>query len=230
MKVLLDPNPPEIECLFAVERELVPEPDDIRNRAIVRARASLPRNPWMRHPSRNPKARLVTLRGAAVAAVMLSALCAGAFYAGYHIKNRNPAALSSAPVVVPPLPETPPVSVTATRENPTLVEPRPTKSKAVGSTKSATDGEAYAMELRVLQPARQAVARYDFSSALAAISEHQHRFPSGKLTEEREALRVKALLGLGRVAEAQSAGAAFREHFPRSALLGRIDEMLGTRR
>ena len=66
--------------------------------------------------------------------------------------------------------------------------------------------------------------------ALAAIAEHQRRFPSGQLAEEREALRVKALLGLGRMSEAQSAGATFRERFSSSALRERIDEMLGTPR
>ena len=82
------------------------------------------------------------------------------------------------------------------------------------------------MELRVLQPAQRAVARKDFASALAAISNHQRRFPSGRLAEEREALRVKALLGLGRAAEAERAGVAFGTRFPKSALVGRIDEML----
>jgi TolA-binding protein len=96
--------------------------------------------------------------------------------------------------------------------------------------KSAADGKADAMELQVLRPAQQAVSRGDFPSALAAIAEHQHRFPSGQLAEEREALRVKALLGLGRMSEAQSAGATFHERFSSSALRERIDEMLGTPR
>jgi len=90
-----------------------------------------------------------------------------------------------------------------------------------------TEVESYGMELRVLQPARQALARRDFASALGAIAQHQRQFPSGRLVEEREALRVKSLLGAGRVAEARRAGAAFRTRFPRSALLHRIEEMLG---
>jgi hypothetical protein len=98
------------------------------------------------------------------------------------------------------------------------------------SARTATEIEAYALELRVLQPARQAVAQRDFGRALGAIADHQRRFPAGKLTEEREALRVKALLGLGRTAEAERAGAAFRARFPRSALLGRIDDMLGSQK
>jgi hypothetical protein len=82
------------------------------------------------------------------------------------------------------------------------------------------------VELRVLRPAQQAEWRGDFASALAAIADHQRRFPSGQLAEEREGLRVRALLGLGRIAEAQAAGAAFRRRFPHSALLERIDAML----
>jgi hypothetical protein len=94
------------------------------------------------------------------------------------------------------------------------------------SAKPATDSEIYAMELRVLQPAQRAVARQDFASALASTAEHQRRFPTGRLAEEREALRVKALLGLGRDGEAKRAGSAFRKRFPDSALGGRMDEML----
>ncbi len=86
------------------------------------------------------------------------------------------------------------------------------------------------MELRVLQPAQQAVNRQDYASALGAIAEHQRRFPSGRLAEEREALRVKALLGLGRTAEAERAGVAFGERFPQSALRGRINRMLRTQK
>jgi outer membrane protein assembly factor BamD (BamD/ComL family) len=92
--------------------------------------------------------------------------------------------------------------------------------------KAATDSEIYAMELRVLQPAQRALARKDYASALASVAEHQRRFPSGRLAEEREALRVKALLGLGRDTEAKRAGTAFRTRFPQSALGGRMDEML----
>jgi len=86
--------------------------------------------------------------------------------------------------------------------------------------------ERYALELKVLQPARAAVARDDFLSALAAIAEHERRFPEGQLAEEREALRVQALLGLQRTEEASRAAAAFRERFPGSVLLSRMRKSL----
>ena len=73
--------------------------------------------------------------------------------------------------------------------------------------------------------ARAAVARQDFAGALAPIVEHARRFKDGRLTEEREALRVKALSGLGRTGEAQRVADAFEARFPRSVLLPAVSRM-----
>jgi hypothetical protein len=90
---------------------------------------------------------------------------------------------------------------------------------------SAADGsDADALELGLLQRARAAVAAGEFSAALQSIAEHQRRFPAGRLREEREALRIKALAGLGRDDEARRAAERFRERFPRSVLSSRIEE------
>jgi len=230
-RVRLDEKLAEMESLFAAERELVPEPDEVRNRVIRRARAWLPRTLPVEFVKRPARPRRVRIGWAVAAAVMLSALCAIAFHAGYQMKSRSSAAPAPAPipthsVVVLAVPVAPPATPPPTDPEPPPAEPRPAKTKPAGPAKSAAD--AYAMELRVLQPAQQAVARQDFASALAAIAEHQRRFPSGRLAEEREALRVKALLGLGRSEDAQRAGVAFRKHFPRSALGRRMDGMLST--
>jgi outer membrane protein assembly factor BamD (BamD/ComL family) len=88
--------------------------------------------------------------------------------------------------------------------------------------------ERYALELKVLQPARAALARGDFSAALASIAEHRRRFPDGQLSEEREALRVQALSGLGRNEEATRAAAAFRKNFPGSVLISRMQALRPT--
>src|SRR5204862_2317853 len=74
-------------------------------------------------------------------------------------------------------------------------------------------------ELRLLSHAREAVARRDFAAALPPIAEHTRRFRDGRLLEEREALRVKALSGLGRGEEARRAATAFKRRFPHSVLL-----------
>jgi outer membrane protein assembly factor BamD (BamD/ComL family) len=70
----------------------------------------------------------------------------------------------------------------------------------------------------MLKPAQRAVGQGDYSAALKAIARHRRRFPRGVLAEEREALRVKALRGLGRTAEARGAADSFRRRFPHSAL------------
>jgi hypothetical protein len=44
--------------------------------------------------------------------------------------------------------------------------------------------------------------------------------------EEREALRVKSLVGLGRRSAARRAAAEFEANFPRSPLLPTVSEML----
>ena len=84
--------------------------------------------------------------------------------------------------------------------------------------------ETYALELALLDRARAALAGGDFSTALVPITEHRRRFPNGRLVEEREALRVKALRGLGREDEARRAATDFRARFPRSVLLPKMTE------
>jgi hypothetical protein len=69
--------------------------------------------------------------------------------------------------------------------------------------------DAARAELRLLRQARAAVAREDYAAALPPIADHVRRFRDGRLVEEREALRVKALAGLGRTDDAQRAAAAF---------------------
>lgn len=221
----------QMESLFAVERELLPEPDEIRNRVVRRAQESLPRTLSVHPVAHSATPRRVKVAWAAAAAVLLSTLCAVAFHSGYQMKSRSAAAPAIAPVpvhsvVVLTVPMTPSVASLPTEPKPPQAEPSAEKTKPVGPEKSAAD--VYAIELRVLQPAQRAVARKDFASALAAVAEHQRRFPSGRLAEEREALRVRALLGLGRSGDAQRAGVAFRRRFPRSALRQRMDKMLRT--
>jgi hypothetical protein len=222
---------PSVSALFAVEREIVPEPDQLRERVIDRAWAALPRNTWAR--TRPRPVRRLSVALAIAAAVALVALGAAAYQAAHQFRS------ASAPVAVPGMAprvvEQPPAqdeqaevqvdesSPPSTSPEPTPTMPRPARARPA---KPVAEAQAYAMELLVLQPALEAVARRDFASSLAAIAAHQRRFPAGQLAEEREALRVKALLGLGRVPEAVHAGALFRARFPHSALLGQIQELL----
>lgn len=85
-------------------------------------------------------------------------------------------------------------------------------------------------ELQLLRAARQDVTGGDFAGALAVIAEHVHRFRHGSLVEEREALRVKALAGLGRHEDAQRAAVEFHARFPHSVFLSTFERMKETDR
>lgn len=107
-------------------------------------------------------------------------------------------------------------SAVAPQPRPRVVAPPPSASADAGVPSRARQ---YAIELALLEPARSGVARGDFAGALAAVQRHRLEFPGGQLAEERSALQVRALYGLGKLAEAEAAAAAFRQRYPRSALL-----------
>jgi hypothetical protein len=224
-----NPNLSETEALFESEREIALEPDERRIRAVQRARASLPRIQRLRREARSTVPRRVGLRELAASALLLSGLCPAAFFAGYmsssgNVESRAAAHATASSGVAPSVSgafSATPVTNSGNLRADTLAA----KLKSALAARSTTENESYDLELRLLQPARQAAAEQEYVSVLRAVAEHQHRFPSGKLAEEREALRVKALFGLGRLAEAQRAGADFCEHFPNSALIEPIDEI-----
>jgi len=232
----IEPVSPEIESLLASERVLVREPEEVRSRAVLRAQAALPRRRQAYFAGRWPSGSRKTLIVAAAASLVLIALGALAFQSMYRATLKVAAEpIAAEPKLSPMAPSTAsPLSGSTgpVVSGPTAAvggPPEPSSnSRVVESSRTATDSGAYALELRLLQRAHQAVARNDFASALATIAEHERRFASGRLIEEREALRVKALVGLGRSAEARRTAALFRERFPRSILVRRIDDMLQT--
>lgn len=61
---------------------------------------------------------------------------------------------------------------------------------------------------------------------LGAVAQHRQQFPHGRLTEEREALAIRALLALGRTEGARQRAAAFRVNYPNSFLIPALDSAL----
>ena len=103
---------------------------------------------------------------------------------------------------------------------------RAAEPRAASSATSGTDDRArlpsskqYAAEILLLEPARRSLSRGDYAGALASLGQHRREFPNGQLRQERDALRVRALWGLGQKPAALAAASAFRKRYPRSALL-----------
>ena len=209
--------PPELRALFDQERVIPPISASQRARAMARAAlaapvaatptpfAAVPRPRWIAAAA----AGLVVSGAVAAAAYEIHGRFAPAPMSQAEAVVRAPKVVASVPpslapaVAVPDLPDAP---------APTVAAPRPSPAEA------ARD------ELHLMRQACAAVARGDFAVALSSIAEHTRLFKNGRLVEEREALRVKALVGLGRP-EARHAAAAFRVRFPRSVLLPAVGQI-----
>jgi hypothetical protein len=161
------------------------------------------------------------------------ALGAGAYAAARSWMNvppsDGPARVAS--IAAPEAAEPPGRAAAAADDAPTpmraLALPRPRRMVAKPSAVMVRPTNA---ELQLLRAARQDVTQGNYEGALAVIVEHVRGFHNGALVEEREALRVKALAGLGRSQEAQRAAAQFRARFPDSVFLSTFDRMKGANR
>ena len=217
--MIRSPVSPEVRALLEQERILPAVSPSQRARAMARARASMASpGVWAAVPS--PAASRTRWAAAAAAALVVSAAVGAAAYEIHsHFTPapvaRRAVALAPRGVVSVPAPPAPAVTV----------PDRPAVPVTTGAPAGLSATDAARAELHLLRQARAAVARGDFATALSTIAEHSHRFKNGRLVEEREALRVKALAGVGRTAEARHAAVAFRARFPRSVLLPSVSQM-----
>lgn len=209
------------------------EDEGIKGRALARARAVVERERTAgsglrllgavkRGASPRRAWRTVLLIAAAVGAAGLAAAGAG-WYGQKDVAERLPAPGKATAS------EAPHVAVGGAllpveRANDVPAEPAP-QAPASSQGSVGTDGarslslKQYASELALLEPARSSIGRGDYAAALSALSQHRREFPNGQLSQEREALRVRALWGLGQKPAALAAASAFRKRYPRSALL-----------
>jgi hypothetical protein len=227
--------------LSALARELLraersaSEPETLRQRALANARLSLEIERQSRLEMRSARPLAPMLHGrprvrvalAAAAALAVAGMAAASVSWWQTPESVRPAQPVVGKVREFPRPAIPARSAAPRAETTTQISPLPAPSLRLAAPPSSAAPEAtkpplarqYAMELSVLEPARSAIARSDYAGALASAARHQREFPNGLLAEERSALRVRALWGLGRTTEAGVEATAFRQRYPRSALL-----------
>ncbi|MCL2450564.1 MAG: hypothetical protein FWD17_16575 [Polyangiaceae bacterium] len=128
-----------------------------------------------------------------------------------------PVATTEGSVVQPnptsPEPPKPPRPVARTQANP------PARSASVPGDpqRPATSDppeDDLAAEARIVAKARAAYANGHTDETLAALSEHDRRFPAGALSPESGVLRAAALCASGRVGEARATAKDVGERFP----------------
>jgi hypothetical protein len=99
-----------------------------------------------------------------------------------------------------------------------------TSTAATGARAPASnDGESE--ELRLLARAQKALT-LDPPFALTLAHEHQRRYPSGSMDQEREVIAVSALVKLGRTAEARERAERFSRDHAGSAYAARMQSIL----
>lgn len=150
----------------------------------------------------------VAFGAAVVAAAVLAVWWAASLHAGRGAEGPAASLRASAPGVapavasdakVPPSPTpTPPTrpapsaagdSVASSVPAPSAPELRRSRTKAVAS---ASDWPAGVDELTLIRQMQQALRSGSPGRALGFVAEHERRFPSGSLTEEREGVRAAA--------------------------------------
>ncbi len=82
-------------------------------------------------------------------------------------------------------------------------------------------------ERRILDRARQALARKDAEGAMVAAREHESAFPRGQMSAEREAIVVQGLAMANRREEAIERASRFRSTYPNSVLTPVVDSAVG---
>jgi hypothetical protein len=216
-----------MKALLGYSSTVHPLPDVVRERVIERARSyvasasesSVSTTPVM---SVGPSWQRI----AAAAAAFLALVAAGAVAAFRgHVPLEQAIARRSASAAV----SLPDARARDVRSISLLPPAEPTIRTTEPRASSPRLRESYAPELRLLGRAHLAYARADYAAALALLLEHSRRFPMGRLAEERDALRVRALVASGRRIEARRAADAFDKRFPRSVLRPRVEETLRVR-
>jgi hypothetical protein len=210
---------PQVRSLLDREAVIPAQPAVVRARQLARARAALVAGTASRRVLESAPRPPRWAAAAVLACVTSAAAAAAAYQIGVRMKP-----------VAPPVA----VSLQSVRSEPrSRSAANPVGDPPAGSlrgpapslSQSLSRADAIREELRLLRQARAAVGREDFAAALAPLAELSRRFRDGRLAEEREALRVKALAGLGRTDEARRAAAAFEARFPRSVLLPAVSRM-----
>lgn len=83
-------------------------------------------------------------------------------------------------------------------------------------------------EQTLIDVARAALQLGNTQIALDTVVRHQRKFPRGELTEERESVRILALIRLGRIEDAHRLAERFAVAYPRSMFNGVISRALKT--
>lgn len=254
----VDPLPPDVEALLAVERRRPGPSAETRQRVLVGAVAASTASTVPTPAGAAPTATTAAagLSGGAglpaalggVAKLLSGALVLATGVGVYswvrHSEPRTaPQAIvsidqsrntgSAQPAQMADDPTQAPAPGPAAQPAPTRQRPRKSRVEPQGrvqvrGTAGNSNQLTLSAEQALLTQARSALAQSQPDAALAATQEHARRFPQGMLIEERETLAIRALVQAKRVKEARERGKHFRQEFPTSIYLPAVEQTLSS--
>jgi hypothetical protein len=117
-------------------------------------------------------------------------------------------------------------SVPSGSDRAVLVEPEQQTEPSAAATPTLPN-DALEREVRLLDEVRARCSATQYSQALALLDLHRQKFDGGALGPEALVLRVQALLGEGRRAEAQSVAKPYLASNRESSISKRLIALLG---
>jgi len=217
----------QLEQLIEQAKAVRPVPPAARTRVLKRAQSSVLAPSMLLAAGETAPVRGSRRRAwfvAAAGAPLFAAAAAMALHASNDSTASSRASLASGAPVVTSAPLSPASTASSSVPELAATPPAPSAAPPVVKQQHAPESsvkESYAAELELLRRAHAAYGNGDFANALRLLATHARRFPNGRLAEEREALRVRALGGSGQSDSARRAAHAFADRFPRSVLLSR---------
>jgi hypothetical protein len=239
-----DPMPPPPERLARVALRLektlaIPKIDVPLRDQIEKAERAVPRAPSAYARPRASQPRLRTFlrhRGVISLGMYLSGALTtlavqqqlGKHQEAVSVVSRMPDPSGERDIASAPSAPTEPWVTLAPPEPRPSAAPPPTPGGVVvaPSASSHRAVSKLADERQIILVARAGLARGRPKEALAALDEHARRFAAGELAEEREGLRVEALVASGSYEEAKAVAERFDAKFPDSMLRGSVRHAL----
>jgi hypothetical protein len=173
-----------------------------------------------------PKALLAWSKlSASLASVGAGLVVMGAaYYATQPSVEPAPVAPVKPPAVAPAKPRP---AVTPTESTTDVEREAPAPEPAISPSRKAPTPDPLVEEIAILSKATSALRAGKPAEGLRLLSDHQRKFPNGRLAEERRAARIQALCALGRRTEAEAELTRLAQSSPRSPHLARAQRACG---
>lgn len=177
-----------------------------------------------------------------ISGVLAAAVVTGAWVATRSSATAPPAdpvgAVSSTPSRVVALPTATPSAEATPADAPPRADEAPSKSETEGApsavapaasprARSATSATELAAQIALVDSARAALAAGGAARALSRVRDYQADYPNGAFRPEVAAIKIEALMKLGRKSEARALAERFASSYGPGPLADRVARLVG---